>query len=136
MPFEEIPHTADVSLHIWASDLASLFSDAASGMYSLLVPDVGISPIENRSISISAPDPESLLVSFLSELVYLAEREQLIFKDVWVNIIDDKSSCRLTGTMTGFALGSLTKIIKAVTYHNLRIQKSDDRWDVTIVFDV
>ncbi len=32
MPFEEIPHTADWSIRVWADDLAGLLAEFARGM--------------------------------------------------------------------------------------------------------
>ncbi len=136
MPFEEIPHTADVSLHVWAPDLPSLFGEAARGMYSLAGATAAKKPIVQRALGISAVDMESLLVSFLSELVYIAENEKIIFQDFLVKIDAGINMCTLEGSMRGHPLLSLTKMIKAVTFSDLRIQKVDQQYEVTIVFDV
>jgi SHS2 domain-containing protein len=136
MPFEEIPHTADVCLHVWASDVPTLFVEAARGMLSLAGATAAEKPATPRILKISAIDRESLLVSFLSELIYIAEMEQIIFQEIQVNIEVGKNACRLEGLMMGHPLASLIKTIKAVTFHDLRIQKVDHHFDATIVFDV
>jgi SHS2 domain-containing protein len=136
MPFEEIPHTADISLHVWAPDLPSLFVEAARGMFSLAGAIAAEKPATHRTLNISAPDKESLLVTFLSELVYIAEKEQIIFQEIHIDIDVRKNACKLEGSMMGHPLASIVKTIKAVTFHNLRIQKVDNLHEVTIVFDV
>ncbi|MFA5873569.1 MAG: archease [Anaerolineales bacterium] len=35
MPYEELPHTADWCLRVWAADMAGLFAEAARGMNAL-----------------------------------------------------------------------------------------------------
>jgi SHS2 domain-containing protein len=136
MPFEEIPHTADISLHVWASDISSLFEEAARGMYSLSNPILAEGPCTQREISLSAPDRESLLVSFLSELVFIAEMENRICNEIQINVKEGKGSVKVNAQMTGFPIKFLSKTIKAVTFHDLRIQYSQGRWETTIVFDV
>ena len=78
--FEEIEHTADCSLRIYGSDLHELMLNAARGMTRLMVLDgEAIGADVERRFDLEAMDAESLLVEWLSELVFLAEAEMLVF---------------------------------------------------------
>ena len=77
-------------------------------------------------------DAESLLVEFLSELVYYAEQENMGFDHFVIAIKND----RLEVEMEGAPLESLGKAIKAVTWHNLEIKPTARGLEVVIVFDV
>ncbi len=79
MGFEEISHTADWSARVWAEDLPSLFVEAARAMNSLSGTVIGTGPRVTRTFEAEGPDVESLLVAFLSELVYYQEQENLAF---------------------------------------------------------
>jgi SHS2 domain-containing protein len=132
MPFEEVQHTADWSLRVWAADLPSLFRDAARGMNSLAGLQQAPGPSLHQTFEANAPDPESLLVSFLSELVYAAEQEKTGFDQFDIKFAGQK----LIAEMSGAPLVSVNKAIKAVTYHNLQIQQTTRGYEVEIVFDV
>ena len=77
----EISHTADWALKVWALDLPGLFEQAAHGMYALL--QIQLQPGGHYScpVDLDAEDAEGLLVSFLSELLYLTDQEGLGFDD-------------------------------------------------------
>jgi SHS2 domain-containing protein len=132
MGFEEIPHTADWSLRVWADDLPSLFAESARAMNSLsgTVPARG--PRVEWTFEAEAPDPESLLVAFLSELVYAQEQENLVFDAFEVHIDGQRLRVQMEGDSVAFA----DKAIKAVTYHDLRIEQKATGCEVIIVFDV
>jgi SHS2 domain-containing protein len=132
MPYEELPHTADWCLRVWAADMAGLFSESARGMNALAGVRLAEGPRVRRTFEISAPDPESLLVTFLSELVYAAEQERLAFDRFEVKI----KGQTLKVEMEGAPIISMDKAIKAVTYHNLQIRQTGRGYEVEIVFDV
>jgi len=137
MPFEELSHTADWSLRVWAEDLPHLFMEAAKGMNALAGIRLAKKPRVRRSFSASAPDAENLLVSFLSELVYFTEQDHLAFDDFDLSIeIEDDQPYRLSATLCGAPILSLDKAIKAVTYHNLQIRQTTRGVEVEVVFDV
>jgi len=132
MGFEEVSHTADWSARIWAPDLPSLFAEAARAMNSLSGTATGTGPRLKRAFETEAPDSESLLVAFLSELVYCQEQENLAFDTFEVKV----ASQWLKVEMKGAEIVSVDKAIKAVTYHNLKIEKTEQGFETTIVFDV
>lgn len=130
--YREIEHTADWELEVWGPDLPALFEQAARGMYALkgnhLEPQGGV----ERDLQLHAPDPESLLVAFLAELLFLEEVEGLGFDSFDLHL----EPASLSARMSGAPVRSPGKDIKAVTYHNLAIRKTDRGLEVNIVFDV
>ena len=132
MPFEEIPHTADWSIRVWAGDLVGLLAESARGMYWLAGAKLVDRPRVKRTFETAGIDGESLLVAFLSELVYYAEQEFTGFDDFDIRI----KNGRLEVVMEGAPLEKLDKAIKAVTWHNLNINKTARGLEVEIVFDV
>jgi SHS2 domain-containing protein len=130
--FVEIAHTADWALNVWAPDFPALLSEAARGMATLLDQQLKAEPRVERTISVSAGDEESRLVAFLSELLYIAEQEQLGFDRMQISV-DGK---RINAVLEGAPIKSRRKEIKAVTYHNLNVQHNERGLEVTIVFDV
>ena len=134
MGFEEVEHTADEALRIFGTDLVELFLSAAAGLTHLMAADVSeISTEIEKNIELNAIDAESLLVEWLGELAYWAESEMLVFKKFR---IQKATNSYLKAKMFGGKISRLGKHIKAVTYHNLKIQKASDGLEATIVFDV
>lgn len=130
--FQEVAHTADRALNLWAGRLDGLFVQAAAGMYYLL--DIRLqkdSPIITK-ISLVETDPETMLVAFLSELLYYLEHDRAAFDQIQVQIENGHLEAKLSG---GRVIAQ-SKEIKAVTFHNLKIEQNGDRFETTIVFDV
>jgi SHS2 domain-containing protein len=131
--FREHAHTADWELEVWAPDLVALLEQAARGMYSLSGLKLQAGPQQERTLELQADDAESLLVRFLTELLWLEQDQQLGF---------DRFSMQMNGPynlharLFGHSIAAVTKEIKAVTYHNLAIRATPNGLNVEIVFDV
>jgi SHS2 domain-containing protein len=132
--FEIVDHTADWALRIRGNDFATLLLNAALGMSSLLVAELYSVPLTvQREIELEAYDAETLLVDWLGELAYYAEDEQLVFREFRLR---DVTPNHLSAQIRGGQAPELQKHIKAVTYHDLAIERTDSGLTVTIVFDV
>jgi SHS2 domain-containing protein len=130
--FSEHEHTADWELEVWAPDIPTLFEQAAHGMYTLMGLSLETSQRISRTLEVSEFDRESLLVSFLSELLYFVEEEDLGFDNFDLEV--DGESLRVE--MIGAPIAYVEKEIKAVTFHNLNVRQTDSGVAVNIVFDV
>ncbi len=130
--FEEISHTADWALRVWAPDLPVLFAQAAEGMYWLMQVRLENNPRIEHSLELEGPDVESLLVTFLTELLYLGERDGLGFDQFRITL----AGSRLMVKAHGGQIAEQQKEIKAVTFHNLAVTANDAGYSTTIVFDV
>jgi len=134
MGFEEVEHTADKALRIFGTNLTELFLSGAAGLTHLMAAEISeISTEIEKSIELEAIDAESLLVEWLSELAYWAESEMLVFKKFRIK---KATATHLQAKLFGGKTSMLEKHIKAVTYHNLKIIKTSQGLEATVVFDV
>ena len=131
--YRELEHTADWQLEAWAPDLPGLLEQCARGMQALsgVQLDPGAEP-DWRTLTLSAADPESLLVSFLSELLYLSEQESLACERFELSLAGHD----LRANLRCRAILRLEKEIKAVTYHNLEVVSTSQGLRTRVVFDV
>lgn len=130
--FREVTHTADWELEVWAPYLTNLLEQAAIGMYQLCGAEIGSGVRLSRRIELEFHEPETLLIDFLTELIFLTETERLVFDEYRLYIIDRKFVAEIFGSH----YTSLSKEIKAVTYHNLHITRAGSGLKANIVFDV
>jgi SHS2 domain-containing protein len=130
--FREIAHTADWEMETWAPDLSGLIEQAVIGMQKLagLVLDTGGGSIE--IIKVEGDDPESLLVGFLAELLFIQESRNLGARILTIQISGDA----LTATVAFTRVIKIQKEIKAVTWHHLKVNTIKGGLKTRIVFDV
>jgi SHS2 domain-containing protein len=130
--FRELEHTADWELEVWAPDLPALLEQAAQGMNALAGVSLAKGRRVRREVKLPDTDPESVLVSFLSELLFLGEVEGLGFDRFAFVPEGDHLLARLEGA----EIEAQGKHIKAVTYHELEVQQGPEGLKTRIVFDV
>jgi SHS2 domain-containing protein len=130
--YEELEHTADWALRVWALDLAGLLEQAARGMLELCGVSISKNEPVVRRLEITGLDRESLLVSFLGELLHILSEEKIAFDKFDLRVGDTKISAELKGGL----VDDQREEIKAVTYHNLSIHETEHGLETEIVFDV
>ncbi len=134
--FEEIPHTADWSFRAFGRDLRELFENSAFAVFFMegaTPPESGRTPEQKRTVTVSGIDYESLLVNWLSELLYLQESNRETYHRF---DIQELSSTSLKAEVYGTPGIHIDKQVKAVTYHNLNIEQTQEGWQATVVVDV
>ena len=131
--YEEVEHTADAAIQAFGRDLSELFANAAYGMFDLLADMEKLHPTIEREVSLEAPDLEALLVDWLGELLYLREAHGEVYKGFEISTL---SPTELRAVAKGGKRFVPRMDIKAVTYHGLKIEKTEEGYVVTIVFDV
>lgn len=143
--FELLPHTADIKLRIYGIDKKSLFKNAVIGMFQAIKPIIKDANIEHdriisktlpikREVTINSEDQEGLLVDFLSEALYLSDVYNEAYLDADIHTLTETS---IHATLYGAPIQGFEVVeIKAVTYHDLTFQQTDDGWHVDIVFDI
>lgn len=133
--YEILEHKADIKFKITADNLNDLFEGALKGMADILVlkEDLTEEKIE-KNIKVSSLDLSSLLVDFLSEILTFSDIEDCVFNEVKIN---DLKNNKIEAKISGFKFKKLKEEIKAVTYHQSRVeQNKDGQWEAVVLFDI
>lgn len=130
-------HTADLGLEVYGASEKELFINAAFALFDSMTNVSLVEAVQKRSFDIEGSDREDLFVNFLREMLYLYNGEGFLVKHVSLESMD---SHHVAGTVTGElfdpARHRITTEIKAVTYHLLRVEKTEQGWCGRIVCDV
>lgn len=130
---EELSHTADVGLRARGATPAELFSCLAVGMFGLIGPRPETRD-RRRTVTVESLDAESLIVDWLSELLYLHETTGEVYDHC---TITRWAPTKLEAVVEGGPpAGSPLRSIKAVTYHGLRLQEEPGGWLAEVYFDI
>ena len=135
--FEILEHTADIGFRARARTLAELFETAALALESIALETEAIEPRQEYRLEAAGEDYESLLVNWLSEVLYWIDGEQLAFQHFRVTEIT-------SAAVSGWGIGERvdparhrTKlIVKAVTYHQLRVAETPEGWVAEVYLDI
>jgi SHS2 domain-containing protein len=130
--FEEVEHVADSALRVYGADWEALLVNAALGMFSLMAEWDDSALSAEREIDLHAMDSETLLVDWLNELLYLHELEGVVYIDFEVLSASPK---HLTAIAKGTDDWRPRTGIKAVTFNDLSVEKHEEGYTATIVFD-
>ncbi len=135
--YEIIDHTADIGLRARGGDLKELFINAACGMFSILADLKNVQTKESIKIKLEAPNVEELFLLWLSELLYQYNSKKIIFNKFLVDKLSERTiSAQAQGEKFDLHRHRLKTEIKAVTYHQLKVQKIKDYWLGEVIFDV
>lgn len=137
MDYRIIDHTADIGIEVWGKTMAELFQNAALALFDIMVFTDHIKPKLEKKIEVEAEDEEALLVRWLSEFLYWVDTENFLAREIAVTRIE-------TGKVSALARGDVLdrkrhqprREIKAVTYHDLKIEKTPSGCTARILFDL
>jgi len=131
---------ADVAFDVTASSLEGLFKDAAIALAATQIKNFkSINPKVKKKIRIKADNIEQLLFKFLEELVFLKDKDMLIFNKFTKMKIDKKNnslSCYAYGEKLDTRRHHTLVDVKAVTMHLFEVKKQGKNWKARVVLDV
>jgi SHS2 domain-containing protein len=133
--FQVLEHTADVGIRAWGSSLEETFEAATEGLASILGgwrPSSG----STRRVEIEPGDIGAQLVDWLSEVIYLQDSLDAVIAGVDVERVSVEGT---TGTLVLAPRGDETlegTAVKAITYHQLRVEPTPTGWTAEVYVDV
>lgn len=145
--FEPIDISGDAGIMARGRDLAGLFVNAALGMYSLITDPDGVAEQEERLVTARSGSLDGLLVAWLNELVFLFDAHGFVGRKVKITRMAAPSGSgegaeeySMRATVTGEEFDSSRHeghlLIKAATYHRLRVERRGECWEAEVVFDI
>ncbi len=135
--FEIFALTADKGIRAWGQDLPEVFTNAARGLWSLMVEPGTVRPRQAYPVRAEGSDRETLLVAWLNELLYLHEAQGIALAEFTITRLEDES---IEATVAGERMDPERHPpvghVKAVTYHMLSLRPTAAGWEAQVVVDV
>ncbi|NAS12267.1 archease [Poritiphilus flavus] len=137
MIIEHLSHTADEAIKVEGFGLDDLFRNALKGMNNIL--KKGFCDTVKRfdcqmQIEVESTSKTCLLIDFLSEILTLSYVQKAIFCGVYFSHF---SKNKLVATVYGTWFDQFEEEIKAITYHEAHIRRTEKGlWETCIIFDV
>ena len=135
--YHQLDHTADVAFEVRGKTLKNLFENAAYALYEFMFSKEEVFPEITVDVEITGIDTEDLLIRWLNELIFISEMDELVFSEFRiVQLRNNHVAAEASGERYKPDKHGSCNQVKAATYHNIAIQKDDDGFRSTIVFDV
>ena len=132
MPFELLPHTADLKAVTLAPDLAGLYGAAVDLVREILVGDSPVEEREVRDIPCEAGELSETYFRFVRELLYAFDAEG--FLPARAELGDP---VRVRGERFDPDRHRVERQVKAVTRHGFRmVREPEGGWRAELVFDL
>lgn len=129
-----IDHTADMMVRAFGSTLEECFGNAAYALFDQTVDLSNVGTSESVDIRVTGIDDEDRLFSFLSEMLFIEDADNLILREFDIRFDGDDVVCTARGERLDRSKHRVRSEVKAVTYHMMQIDRETP--SVTVLFDV
>lgn len=135
--YVQLDHTGDIQIKVLGNSIKELFINAAYALFDTITDADKIGSNLAETVEVSGIDKEELLVNWLSELNYVFLTESKVFSKFDIDYFkDNELSATVIGEKFNAHKHALHKEIKAITFHDLHIEKVGEHWETKIVFDI
>jgi SHS2 domain-containing protein len=136
MPYQTIDHTADIGITVRTGDVETLFKEAARAVSELIFGARPFTATGEIQVKVTGSDWPDLMINWLRELLYLVNGEGMIPGPVGIRKLE---AFTLDATVpvdkTGYTCHAILSEIKAVTYHQIQVERRAAGWQARIIFD-
>lgn len=136
MSHEVLPHPSDVGLRARGSDRAEALASAVAGLAEIVTGGAAVRPDAEVRVAIDATEPDAQVVQLLDECLYRLDAKGFVAGSADVRVGADGLVATLRGE--GFDPGRHGDgvHVKAVTWHDLRVDEGPDGVEITVWFDI
>ena len=135
--FEILEHTADIGFRAWGRSREEMFENAALALESVAVDVAEVEPLTPYPIAASGEDEESLLVNWLSEVLFYLDGRRIAMRRFRV---EQLTASEVAGQGWGEPRDAERPrsklVVKGVTYHQLRITRTGGGWSAEVYLDI
>lgn len=135
--FEILEHTADIGFRAWGRTREELFANAALALESIAFEIENVEARELYPIAASGEDDESLLVNWLSEVLYYLDGRRVVMRRFEIEQLEPfQVRGRAWGESRDSERHPAKLVVKGVTYHQLRITQDQKGWCAEVYLDI
>ena len=135
--FEYFDVTADIGFYAFGKNLNEAFENACIAIFNIISNTDNINPQKSIEFEITSEDEVSLLYDYLEELLFYHEVEFMLFSEFIIEIEKTDDDYHLKAIIKGEDINwdkhERDCEIKAITFHQMEVNMSDDVWLKAIV---
>ncbi|MBI4503144.1 MAG: archease [Gemmatimonadetes bacterium] len=129
-----LEHTGELALLIRAGSFEELLEEAGRALAGLQLPAAhGPPETDWEEIAVRSADRDALLVDWLNELIFRAERDR------WIAVefeIRHASATHLIALARGVRVSDAPALVKAATLHELRVDAVPGGMEAHVILDI
>jgi SHS2 domain-containing protein len=135
--WEHFEVEADVGVRGWGSTRAEAFAQVTRGVFALLVSPDQLQPRERREVRAQADMPESLLVTWIDECLYVHDIEGFVAQSVEMTVCTDTLAHGvLHSEPVDPGRHRVGTVVKGATYHQVLVTERLGVHEARIIVDV
>ena len=135
--FEYFDVTADIGFYAFGKNLNEAFENAGLAIFNIISNTDNIDPQKSIEFEITSEDEVSLLYDYLEELLFYHEVEFMLFSEFIIEIEKTDDDYHIKAIIKGEDINwdkhERDCEIKAITFHQMEVNMSDDVWLKAIV---
>ncbi len=131
-----LEHTADMAIEVFGETLRDLFVEAGRGLREMICADAVAKGGKEKRIEVAGQDEGELLVNWLNEILFLFETGFFPTDFAVAQIEGGKVRGSVFGEPFDPQRHPIEREVKAVTYHQLNVEQTEEGWKVTVFVDL
>lgn len=127
--------TSDVVFEAYGKTLKDVFTNAADALTTIICKVKLVKSVKEVKIEVSGDSTEDLMINWLQSIIANVDIESMFFSKFTITEIDAKH-------LVGFAYGEEISpekgntVVKAVTYHQFKFEKTPAGYVCRVSFDI
>ena len=126
---------SDVMFEAYGSNLSELFSNSAEALFTVICESSKVLPKKTLKIEAVSDNEQNLIIEWLQQLIAAVDTEEMFFSKFEITEIDNK---HVKAVCYGEEISPEKSgtVVKAVTYHNFKFEKTKEGYKARVSFDI
>lgn len=135
--FDILEHPADIGFRAFGDSLPELFANSALAMLSI-ASDVELAePAHDYALTAAGEGYEFLMVNWLNEVLYWFDGKRIAFREIRITQLSHEGlQASARGEPRDPVRHRAKLIVKAATWHQLKVAQADGRWFAEVYLDI
>lgn len=132
-----LKRSSDLAIKVFGKSQEELFGNSAYALFDLMTDIDNVQVQERLPLEVEGVDRDDLMVNWMRELLYLYQGSGYLLKEFRLDEVKDD---RVRGEVAGEKLDpdrhEIKREIRAVAYHQSRMERTGDQWTAQVIFEL
>lgn len=138
--FKYFDTTADIGIETTSENMTEAFKNSALATLNLITDIEKIETKISKEITLTSEDEYGLLYDWITELLILLDSENFMASEYDITITQENNEYTLKGNILGdtydTSIYNYKTEVKAITYHEMNIDKNDNNIKIKFIVDL